>query len=63
VESRVGNEDSPPLAGKKADFLARRMQDYKSGTAENPMMNMIAQALSDQNIADLAAHYAALGGE
>jgi cytochrome c553 len=62
-EDGLGDEDSPPLAGKQADFLARRMQDYKSGTAENPMMNMIAGTLSDQNIADLAAHYASLSGE
>ncbi|NIP77214.1 MAG: cytochrome c, partial [Xanthomonadales bacterium] len=36
---------------------------YKAGTAEHAMMNMIAGALSDQDIADLAAHYAALGGQ
>jgi cytochrome c553 len=27
------------------------------------MMNMIAEALNDQDIADLAAYYASLGGE
>jgi hypothetical protein len=62
-EDGLGNEDSPPLAGKQAEFLAQRMRDYKSGTAENAMMNMIAKALNEQDIMDLAAHYAALGGE
>jgi hypothetical protein len=62
-EDGRGNEDSPPLAGQQAEFLAQRLRDYKSGTAEHAMMNMIAEALNDQDIADLAAHYASLGGK
>jgi cytochrome c553 len=62
-EDGLGNADSPPLAGKQAEFLVQRMHDYKSGAADNAMMNMIAGTLSDQDILDLAAHYAALGGQ
>jgi cytochrome c553 len=58
-----GVGEFPALAGKQAEYIAQRMLDYKSGTLKNPMMNMIAEALSDQDITALAAHYAALGGE
>jgi cytochrome c553 len=53
----------PALAGKDADYLAKALQDYKSGARANPMMNTIAKSLSDQDIADLAAHYASLKGK
>ena len=53
----------PALAGKDADYLAKALQDYKSGARANPMMSTIAKSLSDQDIADLAAHYASLKGK
>lgn len=53
----------PALAGKDADYLAKQLQDYKSGARVNPMMNTIAKSLSEQDIADLAAHYASLKGK
>ncbi len=53
----------PALAGKDADYLAKALQDYKSGARANPMMNTIAKSLSDQDIGDLAAHYASLKGK
>jgi cytochrome c553 len=51
------------LAGKEADYLAKALQDFKSGVRVNPMMNTIAKSLSEQDIADLAAHYASLKGK
>lgn len=53
----------PALASKDADYLAKQLQDYKSGVRTNPMMNTIAKSLSEQDIADLAAHYASLKGK
>ena len=53
----------PALAGKDADYLAKALHDYKSGARANPMMSTIAKSLSDQDIADLAAHYASLKGK
>lgn len=49
-----------PLAGKKADYLAQQLQAFKSGARKENMMNMLAKNLSDQDIADLAAYFAAL---
>ncbi|MFQ5755316.1 MAG: c-type cytochrome [Acidiferrobacterales bacterium] len=59
----LGAGTFPPLAGKQADYLTRRLHDYKSGARQNPMMNMIAKPLSDQEIAQLAAYYASLKGK
>lgn len=49
-----------PLAGKKADYLAQQLQAFKSGARKENMMNMLAKNMSDQDIADLAAYFAAL---
>jgi mono/diheme cytochrome c family protein len=59
----LGGEDSPPLAGKDADYLARQLHDYRSGTREDAMMNMIAETLSEQDIDALATHYGSLRTE
>ncbi len=56
----VGN--FPPLAGMDADYLATQLHDYRSGARQNPMMNTIAESLSDAEISELAAYYASLRG-
>jgi cytochrome c len=56
----IGN--FPPLAGEDADMLAAQLRDYRSGARKNPMMNTIAESLSDADIAELAAYYASLEG-
>ncbi|MDH3229268.1 MAG: c-type cytochrome [Alphaproteobacteria bacterium] len=58
----LGVGDFPPLAGKAADYLATQLQDYRSGAREDPMMNTIAESLSDADIAELAAYYASFDG-
>lgn len=58
-----GMGENPALNGlAEADFVAA-LQAYKSGERENAMMQMFAGQLSDQDMADLAAYYAGLGGE
>jgi cytochrome c553 len=52
----------PPLAGKQAEYLAKLLQDYRSGAQQNVMMNTIAKSLSDQDITDLATYFASLKG-
>lgn len=58
----LGVGDFPPLAGKGAGYLDKQMRDYRSGARKHEMMNTIAKALSDEDISDLAAYYAALKG-
>ncbi len=56
--------DVPALAGQRADYFVVTMQAYKSGERANDIYNrmrLIAQALSDDEIAELASYYAALG--
>ena len=48
----------PRLAGQYEDYLIKALQDYKSGERNNPIMKGMADALSEQDQADLAAYYA-----
>jgi cytochrome c553 len=50
----------PNLAGIPADVVYKQLDDYRSGKRQNPLMQGMAAALSEQKIADLAAHFAAL---
>ena len=45
----------PRLAGQYADYLARALEDYKSGARNNPIMAGFAAGLSEQEIEDLSA--------
>jgi cytochrome c553 len=51
--------DYPKLAGQYPDYLAKALRDYKSGARKNPIMAGFAQSLSDKDIVDLAAYFAA----
>lgn len=52
----------PSVAGQYADYLARTLQQYKSGERQNAIMSGFAAQLSDEAIEDLAAWYAAQDG-
>lgn len=52
--------EAPNLAGQVEPYLVKALGDYKTGARENPMMSLVAQPLSDDDIADLAAYYAAI---
>ncbi len=52
----------PNLAGQHADYLAQSLKAYRSGKRTNPIMAGFAAGLSDEDIADLAAFYAAQKG-
>jgi len=53
----------PRIAGQYADYLAKSMQDYKSGVRKNPIMAGIVAPLSKEDIEDLAAYFAAQKGD
>jgi cytochrome c553 len=52
----------PVLAGQYADYLAHALKQYRSGERNNVLMAPMAAGLSDDDIADLAAYYAAMSG-
>jgi cytochrome c553 len=47
----------PKLAGQHASYIAKQLQDYKSGAKENAIMSGMAAPLGDQDILDLAAYF------
>jgi len=49
----------PSLAGQGARYLAEQLKLFREGKRNNPVMMPMATALSDQDIEDLAAYYAA----
>lgn len=48
----------PKLGGQHQAYLAKALQEYRSGARSHPSMRAIATSLSDKDIADLAAYYA-----
>jgi cytochrome c553 len=52
------NPEWPSLAGQNAAYISRTLQAFKKGERSNPLMSAQAMALSDEDIADLAAYYA-----
>lgn len=50
---------NPKLAGQHATYLANALRDYKSGRRSNAVMTAMVATLSEQDIEDVAAYYAA----
>lgn len=51
----------PMISGQSEKYIEAALQAYKRGERSHPTMTAIAQRLTDQEIADLAAYYAARG--
>ena len=50
----------PNLAGQSAAAIYKQLDDFKSGKRDPAVMGVFVSPLSDQNLLDLAAHYALL---
>jgi cytochrome c553 len=63
-EDGMGDEDNPKLAGMDEAEQIAALKAFASGERvdELEMMGDIASELSEQDMADLAAHYKSLGG-
>lgn len=51
----------PKISGQGGKYIASALNAYKKGERKHPTMRGIADSLSDQDIADLAAYYEASG--
>ena len=51
----------PMISGQSAKYIVSSLNAYKKGERKHPSMRGIAQTLSDQDIADLAAYYSVSG--
>lgn len=52
--------NAPHLAGQPAIYLAEQLRGYRDGRRRHEVMNVIAKALTDRDIDDLAAWYESL---
>ena len=59
ADGNSASPDFPRIGGQYPDYLAKALRDYKSGQRKNAIMAGFAQALSKQDIENLAAYYAA----
>lgn len=50
----------PNLAGQKEQYIVKQLKDFKAGNRKDPVMAPMAMALSDTDMANLAAYYASL---
>lgn len=49
----------PNLAGQHADYIVKQLKAFKDGSRQDPVMAPMAMPLSDQDMADLGAFFAA----
>lgn len=56
----MSRSDAPNLAGQYPEVIAKQLNDYKTGKRTSAIMTALAQSLSAQSIAELAAYYATL---
>lgn len=52
--------DAPNIAGNPEGYLVKSLNAFRKGERKNDMMSIVVQPLSDQDVADLAAYYAAI---
>ena len=50
----------PNLKGQKAAYLLKQLKDFKSGFRKGPIMSSQVAALSDTDMANIAAYYESL---
>lgn len=52
--------DAANIAGETTIYLVRQLEAFRSGERKHEQMSIIAQGLSDEDIADLAAWYSSI---
>ena len=51
---------TPNIAGQKYEYLLHALMAYKAGERKSPMMSLVVKKLNDEDIANVAAYYAAI---
>lgn len=52
--------DAPHIAGQNPFYMEEQLENYRSGARVHEVMSVIAEDLSDEDIADLVAYYSAI---
>lgn len=59
IEDGIGNVGKfPRLAGQHPDYIFKQIRDFRSGARNNETMLVMARAVSDADLADIAAYFA-----
>ena len=58
ADGNAPNPMWPRLAGQQPAYIAKQLRDFKAGRRVDPMMTAMAALLSDQDIVNIAAHFA-----
>ena len=53
----------PKLGGQMAGYIEVALRGYRDGTRKHPTMSAQATSLTDQEIADISAYLASIGGD
>ncbi len=53
------NPTWPKLAGQHAAYVVKQLKAFKSGERKDPLMSPMAAGLSEKDMQDVAAYYAA----
>ena len=59
ADGNSANPMWPKLAGQHEAYLAKQIKDFRDGKRNDPMMSAMAKPLSDADISNLAAYFAA----
>ena len=59
VDGNSVNPEWPSIAGQHAEYIVRQLKAFKGGTRTNVLMTPMATILSDQDMLDLGAYFAA----
>ncbi|MBK1662348.1 c-type cytochrome [Paracraurococcus ruber] len=60
AEGITADPSIPSLAGQKERYLQWQLVFFRSGRRQNPVMNTLAAALSDEELRNLGAYFASL---
>lgn len=47
------------LGGQQQDYIVKQIHDFRSGKRKHDFMNMMAKSISDEDLADISAYFAA----
>lgn len=53
----------PKIGGQNYEYLVAALKAYRAGERDHPTMELQAQSLSDEEIENVSAYFASLGGE
>lgn len=60
IDGLSKNPDAPNLAGNNANYIMKQLHAFQSGARQHEQMTIIAQSLSEEDVANLAAWYSGL---